>query len=514
MVFGGLQIDDFREDSISEALGNTLPAKYIVSYLQALEVKGVLREKHYVDRHYLDDFAKYYSKSFESPVSYCERLHFFSIGAARISDVLDNSCEGIAERDEAESILGSKYLGFVVLRPLIGAKVGRTVLKTYPQDGSRRYTVVRPYKVHLAGLKFHIEGLAYQEQDQGTAVCASIALWFALQRVAYLSGHRTPTPSAITEAAKSPLPASYGLDDSQMATALNSLGYVADLFRPAENGLQFKARIVACLESQLPVIFILIQEQDTGEGMVTAAHAVTVTGFQMPPRIVSVPSSNLTIEPIKMRSGSLQTIYAHDDNIGPHAHYEIYETEERNSDGHKILKLHRGPFQPIEEELCVGDEWSIYAALVPKNDKMRLPIEDLFSSLFDLRSTFEQVFRDEPDIVLHYSVKSASGIEYKRNLFSCSFDPQDLRVFLSNITLPRYVGVVQVYAENFHLCDAIIDISEANRTNQHLLAIVSPGVQKRSAPWRQIVRTIEYLESSERNAPSLLFLPGTDPPRE
>jgi Papain-like cysteine protease AvrRpt2 len=491
MPCGALGVLDFSEQLILEKLGSSYAAQYLFEYLTAIQAKSAICEEHYVDRHYLDDFAQYYSRSFNAPVPYCQRLHFFSITCDEVNVFLDAACVSSQERNRIEQVLCDYYLGFVVVRPLVGAKVGRTVLKTYPLNGLRRYTVSRSYRVHLAGLRFTVDGLAYQEQDQGTAVCASIALWSALQRVAYVSGHRTPTPSAITKAAKSPYPASSGLNDSQMATALNSLGYLADLFVPAENRAQFRAKVVACLESQLPVILLLSQQQQTGAGEVTVGHAITVTGFQESKKIVEVPTSVPGTPAVTLKSGSLEVVYVHDDNLGPHAHYELFDVDEKDSEGYKLLKLRRGSTaKTYSSGSWPVDEWTVYAALVPKNEKMRLSVEELFSNLLEIRRYSELIFQG---LELNYGVRFASGVEYKRSLFNFSFEPLKLRQFLAEITLPRYVGVVQVNTGDQHLCDAILDISEVNRGNPSVLGFIAPGVPENSVAWQRLVQIVHFL---------------------
>jgi hypothetical protein len=491
MPFGTLEILDFSHALLEDKLGVSYAAKYISDYLTAIHAHSVICEEHYVDRHYLDDFAQYYSRSFNAPVTYCQRLHFFSTPKDILDQCLNDACIDVQGRNDIEKQLCAEYLGFVVVRPLLGAKVGRTVLKTYPLNGLRKFTVIRPYRVHLAGLQLTVDGLAYQEQDQGTAVCASIALWSALQRVAFVSGHRTPTPSMITKAAQSPFPASSGLNDSQMATALNSLGYLADLFVPAENRLQFRSKVLACLESQLPVILLLSQKLNTGTGEVTVGHAVTVTGFQEPDDTIFVPTSIPNIPPVMMRSGSLKVIYVHDDNLGPYAHYELYDDDEEDLEGHKLLKLRRGRLDGDSPEWWLIDHWTIYAALVPKNEKMRLPIEDLFSNLLEIRQIFgEIIFKG---LEINYGVRFASGVEYQRNLFNLRFESTKLRQFLSELTLPRYVGVVSINTQELHLCDAILDISEVNRGNPGVLGVVAPTVPENSAAGQRLIQVVEYL---------------------
>src|SRR6266851_970531 len=188
MPAGGCSIHPFDEPTLAKFLGRVdRPAfKYLHAYLVELGAVSVVVEDHYIDRHYLDDFARYYSRSFAAPPAYCKRLHFFTLDPAKLDALFTKSCESVAARTEVENTLvpptgDQPYLGFVVRRPLADAAIGRTVLKTYPADGGRRhFEVVRDYRVHLLGLTLKVQGLAYQQQDRGAAVCASTALWSAL----------------------------------------------------------------------------------------------------------------------------------------------------------------------------------------------------------------------------------------------------------------------------------------------------------------------------------------------
>jgi hypothetical protein len=307
--------------------------EYLWAYLEELRggadaAATVVLEDRYVDRHFLDDFANYYARAFRVPAAHCKRLHFFRDDEASLRAQLDLALGSVGDaRANARAHLIERYLGFVVVRPLASAPVGRTVLRTYPPDGRRQYTTTRSYKAHLYGLTFEVAGLAYQQQDGGAAVCASTALWSSLQQIARIAGHRTPTPSEITEASGTPFAASYGLDDRQMATALASLGYAADHFSPAENRLLFRAKLAVALESRLPVVLLISKREPTGAGMTRVGHAVAVTGYAIEgdAQPVLVAASRAGVPRLPMLVASLRTIYVHDDNLGSHAHYELFD---------------------------------------------------------------------------------------------------------------------------------------------------------------------------------------------
>ncbi|WP_438006178.1 hypothetical protein WME89_47475 [Sorangium sp. So ce321] len=502
MPNGTLEVAAFSKPELIRRLGDGYSVEYLNGYLEELQAQSILVESHYIDRHYLDEFAHYYSRSFNAPPSWCSRIHFFQdISADALNSWLDSAYQSPQARDEAEAQLRLAYLGFVVRRPLSGASVGRTVLKTYPIEGRRHYEVIRPYGVNIAGIRLEVQGLAYQQQDRGAAVCASTALWSALQRVAYVAGNRTPTPMAITHAAQSPFPASSGLSMPQMAVALSSLGYVADAFAPRENRNLFRAKLVTFLRSHLPVVLLLVRKRDTGRGFVRDGHAVTVTGFSEPKAIVDVSPASENTTSIRMRDGSVDVIYVHDDNLGSHAHYELVDDTEEGEDGHKRLKLLRGRAGDASPKHAWWkvDEWIVDGALVPKPAKMRLPIDSLFGAMFGLKPLLERVFEG---LELDYVAYEASGVEYKRQLVGYDLSREHIRDFMSALTLPRHVGVIRVCSNERHLCDVLIDVTEVQRNNAapSVLGVAAPGVAFLSIAHSNLARVAAILQSKVASA--------------
>jgi hypothetical protein len=478
-----LEIVPFSRDLLLRYFAQQPPVRpsveYLAGYLDELKVKSVLVEDHYVDRHYLDDFASYYSRSFRAPTGPCSRLHFFEMEAGELETEVAAAFAESGKLAEIEGRLIERYVGFVVRRPLLGAAIGRTVLRTYPADARRHYEVLRPYRVDICGLHLRVNGLAYQEQDVGAAVCASTALWSALQRVAHVAGHRTPTPSAITRAANSPFPASDGLHELQMASALSCLGYSADRFVPAENRALFRAKVVSCLESHLPVVFLMYRTMTTGAGEIPVGHAVTLTGFTEPPSVVQVPSTQQNLPPLPMKSGSLDVVYVHDDNLGSHAHYEIFDSDDEMPEGYKALKLRRGR-SDRDVPWWTKDEWTISSALVPKPEKLRLPVTSLFSNIYAMWPLLSICF---PGIATFFGARFALGVEYRRELLQGGrLEPARMRQFQQALRLPRHVGVLSTYHADQHLADVVIDVSEVQRNAflPTVLAIVAPGLPANS----------------------------------
>ncbi len=270
-------------------------------------------------------------------------------------------------------------------------------------------------------------------------------------------GNRSPTPSEVTEAAGSPYPASSGLEELQMARALSKLGYIADRFGPSGNHPLFRSLLITALDSQLPVVLLL--ENDRGEG-----HAVTVTGYSDPGGGEEVPAGDAQTPPLPMKGAAVRVLYVHDDNLGFHAHYELAEDE-------GTLTLLRGR-ESASGSSWRPDKWKISAALVPKPPKLRLPLEDLRSYLYDVRRLFtEQVF---PKLPIEYSARFSSGVGVRRELVADStFDSGQVADFNFDLSLPRHVGVLHVHSSDRSLCDVLLDVTEVS---PRILAILARGV--------------------------------------
>jgi hypothetical protein len=470
-------------------------------YLEHLGARTFVREHHYVDRHYLDDFTSYYARSFRVPDHACRRLHYFDLTQRQLSALLDRAHLASAEeRRKVEAKLSLAYLGFVVRRDLKRARLGRTVLRTYPLDGKRRYSAVRPYVVHLGALQLQVIGLAYQQQDGGAAVCASTALWSALQKVAHMAGHRTPTPSAITAASKSPYAASYGLDDSQMAHAIATLGYGADLIGAQGDPATFRALLAACLRSHLPVI--LAVEDLNG------SHAITVTGYSEPDDVVDVPPYEGEETSLRMRAGAVRVIYAHDDNLGSHAHYELVDAppqdlmeswvdQNRSPDGLWLLRGRSDKTQPA----WWTESWMrVASAIVPKPSKVRMPVTDLLKLAWALRHTAAIIF---DGLEIDYEVAFTTGVEYRRQMFEMRLEKARLRAFHESAVFPRHLAVMTVRCGENHLCDFLLDATavDLGPDDESLIAIVAPGVPARSLAWKNVESVAEFTQIPIIGAP-------------
>src|SRR4051812_10662122 len=192
-----LVIKAFDKDDPFAGLAKSAQIEYLRGYLRDLDVKTVLEEPYYFDRDYLSEFSAFYSVSARGYPNVCRRLHFFSgppIDRAALEAAMGTTGSHLSSLQE-------HYCGFIVLRPIPGAPLGRTVLAHYRERSPktpRITTPARTYGVHIAGLRLEIKGLAWQQQDAAVSACATIALWTMLHSSAFDEHHAIPTTTAVT----------------------------------------------------------------------------------------------------------------------------------------------------------------------------------------------------------------------------------------------------------------------------------------------------------------------------
>jgi len=302
---------------------------YFQGYLEHVGALTMVVEREYVDRAYLEDFSSYYVRCFAEYQRKCARLHFFALEFSK-----EDLMGWLTQRDESsEQRLREGYLGFIVRKPLPRTIVGRTCLRTYEEDHERTYPAKRRYSVNLFGLTLEVETLAFQEQDQVVAVCASTALWCVFQGTGMLFHHHIPSPGEITTTATRLLPPetrtlpSDGLSPAQVAHAIRAVGLEPELIsveeldeNPCLHEYRLKAALHAYLRLGVPVLMgvDLYDVSDESVHRYLDRHAVAVTGFHLGNGAPPEPKSNFRVS-----AGRIDQIYVHDDHIGPFAKMEF-----------------------------------------------------------------------------------------------------------------------------------------------------------------------------------------------
>ncbi len=158
--------------------------RYIERYAGEVGCECFAIESPYIDRDYMEDHSAFYSKksvSVSQPLS-SNALFRRTDGDYQRATAPDHR-DGLNQGHEAyidacRDFSTQYYLGFSIIKPLVGTPVGKTVLKCFPlesQDNSyrRRFSCTKRYVSHFCGCKMIVDGLAFQQQDVGVSACAN-----------------------------------------------------------------------------------------------------------------------------------------------------------------------------------------------------------------------------------------------------------------------------------------------------------------------------------------------------
>ncbi len=315
-------------------LGGLQQAVYLRHYLADLQARTVLVETAYFDRDFLSEFAAFYGVSSRGYPNRCRRCHYFdvSVSRAQLRAAAGGSPRAVAR-------LQAAYLGFVVVRPIPTAPLGRTVLTWYPEQQPATPRIIDPsrwYECHVAGFTLRVRGLAWQQQDTGVGACATMALWSMLHSSAFDDHHAVPTTADITRFAHrtaslgARMFPSTGLNIYQVCEAIKGAGLAPVVLQgdwvpgkdageemtnqqPPEAGFtpeRFRVACASLVRSGYPVILL-------GEIEGHGRHAVCAVGFretapQEPPHGV-----------VELQDAAVPNLYIHDDNLGPSVRFEV-----------------------------------------------------------------------------------------------------------------------------------------------------------------------------------------------
>ena len=464
--------------------------RYLGIYLKNDETnaRSIVIEKPYVDRHYIEEYSSYYSKTLHPPKAKATRLHFFK---SEITDELlleKLIAAGSGDFDTICREMSEQYLGFTVVRPLPSAPIGRTILGTFEIEGSDRFYTLppHPYNVHLCGLCLKIYGVPFQQQEQAVGACATTAIWSALSQVMRLDGGRAPTPFAVTKAATKNwvkdrvFPATSGLKDEQILESLRHFGYSPLYFEPKTESALFCLAAKCYLRSNIPVI--LIMQYDGQDD----AHAVTVVGFREDIDRERTPDIACQFPGwinLQLRSKGLCRLYIHDDRLGPYARAKLSV----DSGGYTKLCYSQRIFDLDGFETPA----TIVSAMIPLYSKIRFSAHDLIATAGGLLPVFRNIVGEEARDRLNVDLFFCKSGECLSLLYRSEIEPTRVAKISQKLILSRYVGVIKFLVDDglvaFVLCDST-DIRRDIPSAAPLLAII-PFYDEYLLPLEELQRT-------------------------
>jgi hypothetical protein len=315
---------------------------------------------------------------------------------------------------------------------------------------------MRQYKVHIAGFELGIQGLAFQQQDQGVSACATAALWSALHRVAPVEGLALPSPAEVTEAASRyfladgrALP-SEGLTSGQICQAIRAAGLSPVVVR-STSVVEDKGQLLGFLASGFPPVLAIKSMQGFG-------HAVCAVGVK---RGDVQPQTDPRLH-YRDQATSVMGIYIHDDRLGPYAFADLvpWTVQKEIKTGLSIKWPDKAP-----DELFL-----LTALIVPVPVKLRLSIGRLRALGFSIADAIGNMLPQSAGVVT-LNCRFAPSNDYRANAFGFRLSDSGIRSLLCELILPRYLALIEITVPDGPLLDVLLDSTET-RANPAALACV------------------------------------------
>jgi hypothetical protein len=467
-----LRFHDFKAADPLLGLHNA-QSVYLHDYLIDLKARSVVEEPTYFDHDYLAEFEAFYARSSRSYPNTCRRLHFFD-GEPVTRDILEQALGG----DETKvAALRASYLGFVVVRPIPAAPLGRTIVRLYPDPKKETPRVVtsRSYAAHLCGLRLEVEGLAWQQQDSAVGACATVALWSLMHSSAFDEHHAIPTTAEVTRLAgrgglgQRVFP-SGGLTLIQIIEAIKGAGLApivvtgkrsSDSSSACFSAAEFCGSLAAMIRAGFPVLVsgaLVEDEKERGK------HAVCAVGFRDAGHAGPLEGGSVLFQ-----DSLVPHLYVHDDNIGPNVRLSVAE-----HNGQVVLK--RDP-PPSRDPAWTGASRSFkYPDLVPDAlivavpESLRTSPSRLNRAAADYGKALQLILRRvDPRLTVtvgarFISLRDYLGKELPRLIGSPSPSLARVRMSLAECSpaLSLHLALVRLTLGRVPLMDIVFDTSDSD----------------------------------------------------
>jgi len=237
----------------------------VLAHAYRVDAQTAFVEYRYVDADYRNEHSRFYSTTFRRYPSVAHRLHLFS----------DTFATG--DREARPFYFRNRgYLGYIVMRPVPAAPVGRTMLAV-PTNASKTAVIcLAEDTVNLMGTDLAVTGVPFYAQDAQLGRCGQAAILAAAYYHHLVFKRPRFLPGEVAEAVAAGggelgrLVPSPGLNIGQLVDAATAIGLppvVHDVERMGAN-FDLEATICRYLNSRLPVV------------VATHGHAFLLIGYE------------------------------------------------------------------------------------------------------------------------------------------------------------------------------------------------------------------------------------------
>ena len=475
--------DDECQEGLKNIRATNAAFSILYDILNRVRKCTIVYEDNYVDRVYRDSYYFHYSGKHFDYARFCKRICLFS------GEIKGNFYECDSK------VLEKKFIGSIVIQPIPGRSVGRTLLNPkYILKLKPGYIRLGDYNITVYGKRLHVRAFPFSMQDGETTSCAEITILNLLDYFSQTySEYRYLLPSSISLIAEQNsyerrIPTT-GLSYEIISKIFCEAGFYPRLY--ATNKMEkakFKRILHYYIESGIPVALGLKVNED-------AKHSVIGIGYTTPNRELIDRQAFCAFDVqsfdaiwICDTADTVNSYCIMDDNTAP---YTIYECEEKNDkSNHKADALYLEQFEveylmvPLYKRMYLeaSDAYEICMNILASKDlgintfaQNNIAFTSLKNRYFDV----ENIGSKDNPLVIRLFMASSRSFRKHRDLQIVN---DEVRYIYNYTTFPKFIWVCeiatrQMYMSGKILGEIIIDAtSSADAKTSSFIIIQYPGV--------------------------------------
>ncbi len=327
-----LKIDDETHDKgINFCISHDKSYEILWDIFSHLQEFTIVTEENYVDRVYRDSYYFYYSCKYFNHSRFCRRILLFD-------GYFDKAFSDMPLQE-----LEDRFIGSIVIRPLVNRSVGRTLLNPrYFLEKDSAYLRITEYDVTAYGKRMRVKAFPYSMQDGETTSCAEITI---LNLMDYYSrtyqDYHFILPSQISRIAEANsyercLP-TMGLRYELLSKIFSEIGFYPRLYSSQKmKNVKFKRIMHYYIESGIPVALGIKINEQSKHSVIGIGHGL-INKDKLTSRVQCV-FSNDSEENLWIcdSADSVETYCIMDDNLQP---YTLLDCKEEVTSTRRIFML-------------------------------------------------------------------------------------------------------------------------------------------------------------------------------
>lgn len=442
----------------------------------------VVLEQYYVDRVYRDSYYFHYSGKHFDYGRYCKRICLF---------------EGLLQDkffDMKTDALKHNFIGSIVIRPISGREIGRTLLNPmYFLENDSGYIRLADYDITVYGKRLHVKAFPYSMQDGETTSCAEITILNLLDYFSQkYSEYHYLLPSSISKIAEQ---SSYerriptvGLSYELISKIFCEAGFYPRLYATKKmEKSKFQHILQYYIESGIPIALGLKVND-------TAKHSVVVVGYLHPDKQKISEIQTCTFDSDTMDTvwtcDSADTVTDYcimDDNIEPYSISTCHRLGEEDNNSPTALLMGKYEIEymmvPLYKRMYLeaADAYDICLSLLANKAYSYFTSEQALKVLKAKYSDIDGIgTRDNPFVTRVFMSSSRSFRKHRDIQFNDG--NREIRDIYNSTTFPKFVWVCELSTKEMYLDgkifgEIIIDAtSSADAKADSFIIIHYPGV--------------------------------------